>query len=65
MGLPYFACLCNIKHLARSPKQGWTRLLPRMCLYHCANCGKSQLFLQQAADEALARNTGLSKLPKN
>lgn len=44
MRLPCVACLCNIRHLARSPRQGWVRLLPRMGLYRCANCGKSQLF---------------------
>lgn len=64
MSLPYFACLCHVRHLASSPRQGWIRLLPRVGLYRCANCGKSQLFFQKAADEALARNSGFPKFPR-
>jgi len=65
MQLPYFACLCNIKHLALASRQGWIRLLPRVGLYRCANCGKSQLFLLQAVDQALAMNTDLPRHPRH
>ncbi|WP_369632450.1 MULTISPECIES: hypothetical protein [unclassified Variovorax] len=54
MKLPYFACSCNIKHLESVPGQAWLRLLPRVQMYRCMNCGQSQVFSRRSIDRALA-----------